>query len=258
MVRAMSEKRLILCFAVLACSLLDAWGQSPAERPLFVLLKNGAVLEGKVRFERGRYCVLDEIGATWTTAKEVLAVCDSLAECSRRMAEQVSLDDLPGRVELIRWRLRQGLVEEAGEELAGLERITPNHPFLRSLAAEIELARRPKKNEPVVLASANVAVRRTPEEEIVHRYGEASLDAVSPRDPAALAEKLRRLWLSRQPRADAAVAAGPARGTHADAPANRPKLPRRGDLRRRVGRRDFGVAGSRPEAARRAGRTVAE
>ena len=100
----------------------------------FLLLKNGQVVEGKVTLEDGQYWVVKKSGSRIAFKKSKV---DSLSRSKQDVYwakyAQLSASDIQGHIGLMRWCLKQDLIEEAGNQIDILQLLDVSPSLLLQL-----------------------------------------------------------------------------------------------------------------------------
>lgn len=116
----------------------DQKAEDAHELERLLRLGDGRVLRARSRHVAGSWEVLRD--GQWSAlpagaVESAKLVRDALAE-SKRLAREVPRDDLDKRVALADWMLREGLAEEALEQLDRVLRVDPDHGRALALLAE--------------------------------------------------------------------------------------------------------------------------
>jgi len=110
------------------------------ESEQYVLLRNGQLLRGHVTQSGDRIDLSLPGGEARLRATEVELVADNEAAILAARRNRTSLERVEARIDLVRWCLRQKLLESATSELAALRAMAPDHPQLKLLTDELAKA----------------------------------------------------------------------------------------------------------------------
>ena len=103
-------------------------------------LKNGQVLEGAITRAGDYYVVSQGEGSELKlNANEVELCCASLLEAYEFKASRVTSFSAKSRLDLAKWCLRQGLIDQCGEQLAAAEHMEPTNPQVADLKTRLKL-----------------------------------------------------------------------------------------------------------------------
>jgi hypothetical protein len=104
------------------------------------VLKNGQVLEGAITRAGDYYVVSQGEGSELKlNANDVELCCASLLEAYEFKANRVSSFSSKSRLDLAKWCLRQGLIEQCTAQLAAAQNIDPTNPQVAELQTRINL-----------------------------------------------------------------------------------------------------------------------
>lgn len=106
-----------------------------------ILLKNGRVLRGQPTYVGDR-CVLQlpNGGTIGLPVREITVDGANLLEVYQHLQQTVAKSSsVEPRLELVRWCLREGLLEQASLTLLDLMRVDPDHPEIEPLLKQIRL-----------------------------------------------------------------------------------------------------------------------
>jgi hypothetical protein len=105
-----------------------------------LVLKNGQVLEGAITRAGDYYVVSQGEGSELKlNANDVELCCASLLEAYEFKASRVSSFSAKSRLDLAKWCLRQGLIEQCTAQLAAAQNIDPTNPQVAELQTRIKL-----------------------------------------------------------------------------------------------------------------------
>lgn len=173
------SRRLLLFLGVVSFSASFALGIEGA-KPLpqtCLLLKSGAVLEGRVTFAHDRYCVEDAQGKSWVHLSEAAMLCMDKTECFTRQQARIADEDASGHLRLADWCLRNNMPGFAKAELAYAKSIQPRHPKLRDIEVRIaHLAAAPRDDAAVRQTSTAVVERADPLAKVRQTFGPRAVD----------------------------------------------------------------------------------
>lgn len=123
--------------AVLLLGIAGGWlaaQAADASADSVLVLRNGRVLVGRVCRMGDSYVVaLGANGEARLTASEVETICGSLDEAYFYKRDQLRPDDLPGRLDLAEWCLRNRCAWRAADQLLAVFNVAPAHPRLAVL-----------------------------------------------------------------------------------------------------------------------------
>ena len=142
-------------------------GETPAPRApdktpeSVLLLRNGRVLQGRIRQYQDRYVVAIDGGEITVRASEVQQVCRDITDAYRLRRAAIRLDSAQEHVALAQWCQRVGLLDLAFSELAEAKAIDPSHPMLSLLERQFRVASEPKEQAagPAKLVAAGPTVQ---------------------------------------------------------------------------------------------------
>src|SRR6476620_317235 len=126
----MTRRKYALALVAIAALALPAAAQpSIAPEHGILVLKNGHVLEGAITRAGDFYVVCQGEGSEQKlNATEVDLCCASLLEAYEFKANRISSFSPKSRIDLAKWCLRQGLIEQCHEQLAAAQNIEPSSP----------------------------------------------------------------------------------------------------------------------------------
>jgi hypothetical protein len=105
-----------------------------------LVLKNGRVLEGAITRAGDYYFVSQGEGSEIKlNANEVELCCASLLEAYEFKTNHLSTFSSKSRLDLARWCLRQGLIEQCTEQLTAAKKIDPANPQVAELQTCVQL-----------------------------------------------------------------------------------------------------------------------
>jgi hypothetical protein len=143
---------LVLFVAAVLPSLAAAQTSIAPEAGVLVL-KNGQVLEGAITRAGDYYVVSQAEGSELKLGvNDVELCCASLLEAYEFKASHVQSFSVKSRLDLAKWCLRQGLIEECTEQLAVAANIDPTNPQVAELKTRLKLMQ--ETPEPVVATAA--------------------------------------------------------------------------------------------------------
>jgi len=111
------------------------------DAPRVILLRNGRVLRGHPMYVADQ-CILElpSGGTVRLAMRDVVADCPSLLDAYQQLRLSLNQRSSPeSHLELARWCLREGLLEQASDELLHVMRTAPNHPAIDPLLKQIRL-----------------------------------------------------------------------------------------------------------------------
>ncbi len=135
----------------------------------WVVLKNDQVIEGSIKPEGQKLVVTTQTGSRIVIPKsKVRFVADSIADIYWDKWSRVDPDDPQSHVNLFRWCLKQGMLEEAQKQIelvAKTEDMEDQAGHLSRMAQELEVVVQRKKNEAMLAnqkAIEALRIRRLP------------------------------------------------------------------------------------------------
>ncbi|HUY31575.1 MAG TPA: hypothetical protein VMV69_02270 [Pirellulales bacterium] len=148
----MRTHRKLLCAAAFFAAVAGLAGEPPLRitpREGVLLLKNGAVLPGRITAAGDHYYVLLPKGEIRLRAAEVEMQCNDLVDGYRRKRAKIEDGKATDHLGLAEWCVRHKLFECADKELAAAAAIDPEQPRLALIGKRLEQARREIKIPPM-------------------------------------------------------------------------------------------------------------
>jgi hypothetical protein len=135
-----NRRRWVVTVALVTLALVQPWAHATEPAAFGVLvLRNGNVLKGTVRGNDGFYVVEHAGASLQIPAEQVEMACSTLAEAyERRRADRVGTS-ADGHLELARWCLKNGLLDQAAREVLDARTRDPGHPALPMLDSAIQM-----------------------------------------------------------------------------------------------------------------------
>ncbi len=131
--------------AIVALAAFFARADFPAAPPAqkLLLLRNGAVIEGRISQADGFYVVDLPNGQIRVKQSDVEMVCDNLEDGYRRKRAQIQVGNVHHHLKLAQWCIRQKLFGHAAVELTDAKIADPEHPMIGLLERRLKMAMAP-------------------------------------------------------------------------------------------------------------------
>jgi hypothetical protein len=135
--------KLSLVVAFLACCFVfgSVFAEEPKTvdtRPELLILKNGQILEGRVTKLKKHYLVDLQNGEIQVRYEDVDFVCRTREEGYTHKREIIEAGDWRNHLELARWCFKNGLSQQAEDELTAAEGFSPNNPMIDSMRRQMK------------------------------------------------------------------------------------------------------------------------